>query len=155
MCYMGSQLPTIKGAQPPVFGSCLLWRNSWMNEAATWYGSRPRPRPHCVRQEPSSPEKGAQQPPSFRPMSIVATSPISAAAELLLGKIIINQNLKNWPRWGAYKAPQILAGGEEARCSLHKYLPAVGPQTLALAFTFCGLSHAFLDLGSFVVCTPS
>jgi len=39
----------------------------------TWYGSRPRPRPHCVRRGSSSPAKGAQQPsPSFRRMSIVA-----------------------------------------------------------------------------------
>ena len=54
-----------KGAQPPVFGLCLLWPNGWMDEDATWYGSRPRPRPHCVRRGPSSPAKGAQQPPPF------------------------------------------------------------------------------------------
>jgi len=55
-----------KGAQPPVFGSCLLWLNGWMDEDATWYGSRTRPRPHCVRWGPSSPAKGAQQrPPLF------------------------------------------------------------------------------------------
>ena len=41
--------PPLKGAQPPVFGSCLLWPNGLMNEDATWYGSRPRPRPHCVK----------------------------------------------------------------------------------------------------------
>jgi len=35
----GSQLP-LKGTQPPVFGPCLLWPNSWMDEDATWYGSR-------------------------------------------------------------------------------------------------------------------
>jgi len=28
-----------KGAQPPVFGPCLLWPNCWMDEDATWYGS--------------------------------------------------------------------------------------------------------------------
>jgi len=72
LCLMGSQLP-LKGAQPPVFGSYLLWPNGWMDEDATWYGSRPRPRPHCVRRGPRSPAKGAQQPPPFRPMSIVAT----------------------------------------------------------------------------------
>ena len=41
--------PPLKGAQPPVFGPCLLWPNGWMDEDATWYGSRPRPMPHCVR----------------------------------------------------------------------------------------------------------
>jgi len=55
-----------------------------MDKDASWYGSRPRPEPHCVRRGPSSPTKEAQQPPSFRPMSILwPRSPISATAELL------------------------------------------------------------------------
>jgi len=29
--------------------------NSWMDEDATWFGSRPRPRQHCVTWGPSSP----------------------------------------------------------------------------------------------------
>jgi len=67
--------PPQKGTEPPVFGPCLLWPNGWMDEDATWYGSRPRPRPHCVRLGLSSPrERGTAAPaPSFRPMSIVAT----------------------------------------------------------------------------------
>jgi len=66
-------LPPQRGT-PPVFGSCLFWPNAWMDEDTTWYGSGLRPRPHCVRRGPSSPVRGAQQPPSsFRPMSIVAT----------------------------------------------------------------------------------
>jgi len=28
--------------------------NGWMDEDVTWYGSRPGPRPHCVRWEPNS-----------------------------------------------------------------------------------------------------
>ena len=52
-----------KGAQPPVFGPCLLWPNGWMDEDVTWYGSRPRPRPHCVRRGPSFPrERGTAKP---------------------------------------------------------------------------------------------
>ena len=47
----------------------LLWLNGWMDEDATWYGSRPRP----IRRGPSSARKGHSSPPSFRPMSIVAT----------------------------------------------------------------------------------
>ena len=50
---MGSQLP-LKGAHPPVFGSCLLWPNGWMDEDATWNGSRPRSRPLCIRRVPCS-----------------------------------------------------------------------------------------------------
>jgi len=66
LCYMGSQL-SLKGAQPPVFSPCLLWPNGWMDEDATWHGSRPGPRPHCVRRGPSSPrERGtAAAPPLF------------------------------------------------------------------------------------------
>jgi len=56
---------------PPNFGPCLLWPNGWMDQDATWYGGKPRPRRRCVRWGHSSPLKGAQ-PPSFRFMSVVA-----------------------------------------------------------------------------------
>jgi len=52
----------------PVFGPCSLWPNGWMDEDDSWYGSRPQPRPHCIRRGPSS-----AQPPSFWPVSTVAT----------------------------------------------------------------------------------
>jgi len=42
-------LPKKGRAQPPIFGPCPLWLNGWMDQDATWYGDRPRPRPHCVR----------------------------------------------------------------------------------------------------------
>jgi len=75
LCSMGTKLPPEKRAHPPhpIFGPCLLWPNGWMDEDATWYGSRPRPRPHCIRWGPSSPRKGHSSPPSFWPMSIVAS----------------------------------------------------------------------------------
>jgi len=38
---------------PPIFGPCLLWPNSWMDQDAASYGGRPRPRRHCVRWGPS------------------------------------------------------------------------------------------------------
>jgi len=45
-----------KGAQPsPIFGPCLLCPKGWMDQDATWYEGRPRPRPHCVTRGPSSP----------------------------------------------------------------------------------------------------
>jgi len=44
------------------FGPCLLWPNGWMDEDATWYGSRPWPRAHCIRRGPSSPRKGRSSP---------------------------------------------------------------------------------------------
>jgi len=85
----GDLAPPRKKAQPPPsFCQCSLCPIGWMDEAATLYGSRPRPRPHCVRQGPSSPAKGAQQPPCFWPMPLVATvSHLSYTAELLLSKL--------------------------------------------------------------------
>ena len=48
---------------------CLLWGNDWMDQGATWYGGRPRPRPQCVRWGPSSPQKGHCSPhPTFQPV---------------------------------------------------------------------------------------
>jgi len=57
----------------PNFSQCLLWPNGWMDQDATWYGGRPRPRPHCVRWGPSpSPKRMSKAISNFRPMSIVA-----------------------------------------------------------------------------------
>jgi len=41
--------PKKNGAQSPIFDSCLLCPNGWMDQGATWYRGRPRPRPHFVR----------------------------------------------------------------------------------------------------------
>ena len=55
------------GAQAtPIFGPYLLSSNGWMEQDATCYGGRPRPRPHCARWGPSLPRKGAH-PPIFGP----------------------------------------------------------------------------------------
>jgi len=40
----GDPAPLPKGAQPPIFGPCLLWPNGWMGQDATWYDGRPRHR---------------------------------------------------------------------------------------------------------------
>ena len=45
--------------------------NRWVDKDETWQAGRPRPRPHCVRWGPSSPEKGGTA-PNFRLMSFVA-----------------------------------------------------------------------------------
>jgi len=57
--------PPLKVAQfsPSFRLMSVLWpNNGWMDEDTTWFGSRPRPRPHRIRRGPSSPAKGAQQP---------------------------------------------------------------------------------------------
>ena len=54
-----------KGAQDTFFGPCLLWPNSWMDQDATWWGDRPRPRRNCVRWGATSPtERGTAAPPN-------------------------------------------------------------------------------------------
>jgi len=63
----GDPAPPKKGAQPPILGPCLLWPNGWMDQDATWYGGRPRPRRLCVRCARSSPAKNGAQPPNFGP----------------------------------------------------------------------------------------
>jgi len=69
LCSMGTQLPPQKGHSHPIFGPCLLWPNGWMDQDATWYGGRPRPRPNCVRWGPSSlslpPKRGHSSSPIF------------------------------------------------------------------------------------------
>ena len=61
-----------KGAEPPIFGPCLLWPNNWMDQDATWQGGRPQPKRHCVIWGPSSPPTKGDGAPNFWPMSIVA-----------------------------------------------------------------------------------
>ena len=63
----GDPAPALqKGAQPsPIFGPCLLWPNGWMDQDTTWYGGRPRPRPHCARWGPNFPDPQKGHSPQF------------------------------------------------------------------------------------------
>ena len=55
----------------------------------TWYGSRPRPRPLCIRLVPSYRRKRhSSPPPLFGPYLLWPRSPISATAELLFSLCI-------------------------------------------------------------------
>ena len=58
----GVQPPNFRPMSPQIFGSCLLWPNGRMDQCATWYGGRPRPRRLCVRWGPSSPKKKGHSP---------------------------------------------------------------------------------------------
>ena len=76
--------------QKEFFVSCLLWPNSWIDQYATWYGGRPRPRRRCVRWGPSSPTERGTAAPTFRPSLLRhARSPVSAAAEHLYSLHIV------------------------------------------------------------------
>jgi len=39
--------PPKGGTAPPILAH-MLWPNGCMDQGATWYWGRPRPRPHCV-----------------------------------------------------------------------------------------------------------
>jgi len=60
-----SQVPLLKGAQPPIFSPYLLWPNGSMDQDATWYGGKSRPKRHCVRWGPSSPSPNRGHNPQF------------------------------------------------------------------------------------------
>ena len=74
-----------KRAHPPhpIFGSCLLWPNGWIDEDAAWYGSKDLGPGHIVIDWVTAPAKGVQQPPIFGPPLLWPRSPISPTAELL------------------------------------------------------------------------
>ena len=87
----GTQLP-LKGAQPPVFGPCVLWPNGWMDELKMPLGTEVDLGPgHSVLDGGTQPlAKEIQQPPpppSLWSMSLWPRSPISAAAELLFAQL--------------------------------------------------------------------
>jgi len=50
--------PQKRSKAPNFFCQCLLRPNGWMDQDATWYDGRPRPRQHCVRCGPSSTAQG-------------------------------------------------------------------------------------------------
>jgi len=62
----GPSSPHLNGAQPPLFGPCLLWPNGWMDHDATWYEGYPQAEQHCVICGPSSNPKGHSCPFSAR-----------------------------------------------------------------------------------------
>ena len=63
---MGTQLPLPHRGTGPNFRPYTLWPNGCIDQDATWYGGRPRPRRLCVRwrHSPLS-QKGAEPPPQF------------------------------------------------------------------------------------------
>ena len=59
-----------------------------MDEGTTWYGSTSRPRPHCIRRCPNSPQKGHSNPPPrpFGPCLLWPRSPISLVSSCTNGR---------------------------------------------------------------------
>ena len=86
-----------KGAEPPIYDPFLLSPNSWMDEGVTYYGSRFRPRPHCIRRGPSSARNGLSSPPILsarvycgygRPTQLL----LSSCVELLQNRLMPEKN---------------------------------------------------------------
>ena len=70
----GDPAPPPPKGSPPIFGPYLLQPNGWIDQDATWYRDRPRPRRLCLRRVPRPPpQKGdGASPRNFRPIFIVA-----------------------------------------------------------------------------------
>jgi len=64
--------PRGKGAHHTPILAHVLWPNVWTDQNTTWYGDRPRPRPHCYTGTQLTPKRGIAPLPEFRPMSVVA-----------------------------------------------------------------------------------
>jgi len=76
-----SYLQKKRHSHPTQFLARLLWPNGWMDDRGTWYGSRLRHRPHCIRRGPSCPRKGHSSPP---PLFIHVYSGHGRPSQLLL-----------------------------------------------------------------------
>ena len=88
---MGPRYPQKKGhTHPhPIFGPCLLWPNGWMDQDATWYGSRRRQNWNILLDGVPALGERDTAGPSFGPCLLWPRSPISATVELFLVKIKI------------------------------------------------------------------
>jgi len=58
-----------KYSSHPIFGPCLLWPSGWMDQDATWYEGKPRPRRRCIRWGRSSPKRNTA--PVFGPCPLL------------------------------------------------------------------------------------
>jgi len=94
---MGTPLPQKGGTAPPVLAH-VLWPNGCMDQGATWYGGRPRPRSHCDTWGPRLPLKEAQQPPNFRTVSVVAKR-LDGSRCHLAGDIVLDGDPVPPPKW--------------------------------------------------------
>jgi len=91
-----------KGTEPPIFSLFLLWPNGWMHQHATWYGGRPRPRPHCVSWGPSTPTQKGAQPAIFGPCLLRKNSCIYQDTTWCGGR---SQPRRHCVRWGPSSPP--------------------------------------------------
>jgi len=67
-----AELPSSKRGRSPQFSTHICCGQMagmrWMDQDATWQGSRHQAKRHCVRWGPSSPLRKGAEPPNFRPL---------------------------------------------------------------------------------------
>ena len=108
---MGSQPPSKKWAQPPIFGPCLLWPNGRMDQDTKWYEGRPRPGPHCVRWRPSSPSSKGTHAQCLAHVCCGQTAgwikrPLATEVHLDPGDIVLDGNFAT-PKGRGHSTPHI------------------------------------------------
>ena len=110
---MGTQPPPQKGggALSPIFGQCLLRSNGCMDQDATWYGGRPRPRRHCVRWGHNR-----------------ATSPIFGSC-ILWPNSWMHQG-GTWHAGGPWSRPHCARWGPSFPSQKNGHIPIFGPRLL-------------------------
>jgi len=89
----------------PVCDIGVLWPNSWMDQDETWQGGRPRPWPHCVRWEPSSPTANGNSPQLLAhvccgQMAGWIKMPLCIEVGLNPGDFVLNENPAPLPKKG-------------------------------------------------------
>ena len=81
--------PSLKGAQPPIFGPYLLRPNGCVDQDVTWYGARPRPRRLCVRWGTRCPpQKGEGAEPLPQIFGHVYCGQTAVWMKLVLGMVV-------------------------------------------------------------------
>jgi len=136
-----TQLPSPKGAQPPIFGPYPLWPNGWMDQDATWYGgrrhatlSRDIVTRHCVRWGPRSPYAKRGRSPQFSAHVYYGQTtgwikmPLGKEVDLSPGHILLDGDPAASPRKGHSSTPVF---------SAHVYCGHGRPSQLGLLLSPC------------------
>ena len=95
------------GAEPPIFGPCLLWPNGWIDQDGTWHGGRPWSSPHCARWGHSSPpQRGGRAPPQFSAHLYCGQTagcikmPLGLEVSLSPVDFVLDGDPVPYPKWG-------------------------------------------------------
>jgi len=107
----GDPIPLPQRGTAPNCQPCLLWLNGWMDQDVAWYGSRPRPTPHCVRWGLSSPSLKWHSPPIFGPCLLWRNGwmghmmPLGREVGLCSGHTVLDGDPAPLPQRGTALAP--------------------------------------------------